>query len=216
MDFQTIQSNVANWINRDDLSTIIPTVINLVQLQIERKYHFKYRETTQVWPANTLTKLSLPSNYDIMTYCFVTDTNGKMIPLQKMPARSAWAKYPSISQYTARPELCAVDNGWSTLIIRPTPNQAYDITMEYYSKSPSLINPNDTNWLTDNAWDVLIYGALLELQPYLFDANFVQLWQQKYNDAVAAIQISQTEEQFAGSAQTAQYFGPSHTYMDII
>jgi hypothetical protein len=217
MDFNDIQNAVANWINRDDLTATIPTMINIVQMQIERVYHLKYREKQKVWSANTLDILSLPTDYDKSIYCFVTDTNGRYRPLTKMTPLAAYNLYPSVSQFTGRPEVFAAINALTQLVLRPYPDQAYDITLDYFSLSPALVNGTDTNWLTLNAYDALIYGACLEFGPFLQDQTLLPVWEAKLDKAMNSIAACEKEEETAGSYQRVQPYGLHVTgYGDII
>ena len=46
---------------------------------------------------------------------------------------------------------------------------------------------NATNWLTDNAYDALLYGALIEAAIYDKNPQMMQLYEKRYQEAVAAV-----------------------------
>ena len=72
----------------------------------------------------------------------------------------------------------------NTLIVAPTPDAAYEIEL-WYNKTPDrLSSTNTTTWLSTNAPEVLIYGTVVEAFSYLKNPPYVQLYEQKYAQAV--------------------------------
>jgi hypothetical protein len=72
----------------------------------------------------------------------------------------------------------------NTLIVAPTPDAAYEIEL-WYNKTPDrLSSTNTSTWLSINAAEVLIYGAVQEAFSYLKNPPYVQLYEQKYAQAV--------------------------------
>jgi hypothetical protein len=72
----------------------------------------------------------------------------------------------------------------NTLIVAPTPDAAYEIEL-WYNKTPDrLSSTNITTWLSTNAPEVLIYGVVSEAFSYLKNPPYVQLYEQKYAQAV--------------------------------
>ena len=72
----------------------------------------------------------------------------------------------------------------NTLIVAPTPDLAYEIEL-WYNKTPDhLSSTTTTTWLSTNAPEVLIYGTVAEAFSYLKNPPYVQLYEQKYAQAV--------------------------------
>jgi hypothetical protein len=72
----------------------------------------------------------------------------------------------------------------NTLIFAPTPDAAYEIEL-WYNKTPDhLSSSQTTTWLSTNAPEVLIYGTVVEAFSYLKNPPYVQLYEQKYAQAV--------------------------------
>ena len=72
----------------------------------------------------------------------------------------------------------------NTLIVAPTPNAAFEIEL-WYNKTPDrLSSTNTTTYLSNNAPEVLIYGTVVEAFSYLKNPTYVQLYDQKYAQAV--------------------------------
>jgi hypothetical protein len=72
----------------------------------------------------------------------------------------------------------------NTIMVAPTPDSAYEIEL-WYNKTPDhLSSSNTTTWLSTNAPEVLIYGTVSEAFSYLKNPPYVQLYEQKYAQAV--------------------------------
>ncbi len=87
--------------------------------------------------------------------------------------------WPDATQ-TTQPKYIA-DYTYNSWYVAPTPDLAYPYRFSYY-QLPSLIAENQqTNWLTENAPDVLLYAALLETASYLQDDDRIPTWQKYYD-----------------------------------
>ena len=72
----------------------------------------------------------------------------------------------------------------NTIMVAPTPDAAYEIEL-WYNKTPDhLSSTTTTTWLSTNAPEVLIYGTVSEAFSYLKNPPYVQLYEQKYAQAV--------------------------------
>jgi hypothetical protein len=72
----------------------------------------------------------------------------------------------------------------NTIMVAPTPDLAYEIEL-WYNKTPDhLSSSQTTTWLSTNAPEVLIYGTVSEAFSYLKNPPYVQLYEQKYAQAV--------------------------------
>ena len=55
----------------------------------------------------------------------------------------------------------------TTIIIGPTPDAAYPAQLNYFFQPDSLVDSPTGTWLSNNAYRVLLYGALSESSNYL-------------------------------------------------
>lgn len=69
----------------------------------------------------------------------------------------------------------------ATWIFGRTPDDTYTINMIYLSRpQPLEITVNETNWLSDNAYDILFKAALAEAEKFLKSDERAPLWEQDY------------------------------------
>jgi hypothetical protein len=86
----------------------------------------------------------------------------------------------------APPEFYA-DYDYSHWLIVPTPDDDYTAEILYYELPVLLDDSTQTNWLTDYAPNLLLYGALLEATPFLKNDDRITTWQNFYQSAANAL-----------------------------
>ncbi len=79
------------------------------------------------------------------------------------------------------------DYGYDHFLIAPTPDEAYPWEIAYFQLLPLLDEENQTNWLTEIAPQLLLYGTLLECTPFLKDDKRIATWERYYDRAAAMI-----------------------------
>lgn len=96
--------------------------------------------------------------------------------------RSYW---PDESE-TAEPTFYA-DYDYTHWLISPTPDAAYPFEVLYYELPPLLDATTQTNWLSEYAPQLLLYGTLLEATPFLKNDERIATWQNYYDRAAAML-----------------------------
>jgi hypothetical protein len=80
------------------------------------------------------------------------------------------------------------DTDYEHWYVAPTPSLAYNFEVLYYERIAPLSSTNQTNWLTQNAPNAMLYGTLLQAMPFLKnDAR--QVFQQKYTEAITSLKV---------------------------
>ena len=78
----------------------------------------------------------------------------------------------------------------SSFILAPTPNTGYNFELHYYYRPASLTAGSDSGdtWLSDNAPNALLYGALVEAAVYMKqDPNTIGLYESKFQEALVLL-----------------------------
>jgi len=79
------------------------------------------------------------------------------------------------------------DYDYSHWLFAPTPDAEYPFEVIYY-ELPQLLDENvQTNWLTEYAPQLLLYGTLLEATPFLKNDDRIAVWQSMYDRAAAML-----------------------------
>lgn len=93
--------------------------------------------------------------------------------------------WPDATQ-TGAPQFYA-DYDYTHWLIVPTPNATYQAEILYYQLPELLDSAHQTNWLTEYAPNLLLYGALLEATPFLKNDERITTWQNFYQSAANAL-----------------------------
>lgn len=67
----------------------------------------------------------------------------------------------------------------------PVNNDQFEII--YYEKITPLGPNSQTNWLTINAPELIMFGTLLEMEPFIKNDPRIPTWMQKYDDAMQSL-----------------------------
>ena len=82
-----------------------------------------------------------------------------------------------------------VPTATGNFIIGPTPDQGYNIELQYYYDPPSIVDAG-TSWLGEHAETALLYGCLVEAYTYMKgDADVMSGYRSRYDEALAGMGI---------------------------
>lgn len=87
---------------------------------------------------------------------------------------------------TDRP-LFYADYDYTHWLYAPTPDEDYPFEILYYELPPLLDDVIQTNWLTEYAPQLLLYGTLLEATPFLKNDERIPVWQSMYDRSAAML-----------------------------
>lgn len=112
-----------------------------------------------------------------------------------LPRSYEWCReyWPDPTQ-TGDPRFYA-DYGFSNWLIVPTPSVVAPIEIAYYQLDNPITSANQTNWLTVNASDLLLYACLVETAPFLQDDPRIQTWNAAFQNIAKGYAIEDVERQ---------------------
>ena len=199
--YDTLRSGIADFLNRDDLTSVIPTVIDMAQGQINRDVrHWKMETTSQV--DITTDFGDLPNNWletkNVLYYPDISVAT-KYHPLEYLSQNAFDERKMNSENKVGEPEyytLSAV-NGTPVINVFPQPkDRTNDKILLYYLSKYDLTDSNTTNWLVADFPDVYLYGSLIHAAIYLKDDERLPMFTQMYNAAVQRVNASSTESEF--------------------
>jgi hypothetical protein len=173
----TEQSFVAN----------IPTFVQLAEERIYNSVQIPaIRKNVTGTMTNTFPYFQLPSDWlSTFSLAVIDPITGEYEYLLNKDVNYIRAAYPPPNSY-GKPKYYAIwdDN---TMILGPTPDQAYTAELHYYYYPPSIVT-NSTSWLGDNFETVLLYGCIREGYTYLKgDPDLMQYYENKYQESLALL-----------------------------
>jgi hypothetical protein len=186
MTYDSLTSTVLQYLERRDASVVdaIPTFISLAEFEIAQE--IKTLGQLQIAEANMTADnaiLQKPARWRKTVSMSVT-VAGKKQPVYLRKYEYLKNYWPDASQ-TSIPEYYA-DTDWEHWYIAPTPDQAYAFEVLYYERISPLSSANQTNWLTQNAPNAMLFGTLLQAMQFLKNDQRT-IFQQKYTEALRSL-----------------------------
>lgn len=170
--YSELQSAVADWLNRADLTNVIPNFITLAEAKFNRELRLRdmlCRSTA----TSSNEYVGMPPDF-LEAYSLELD----MEDLAAQPALTyigpLEAKVLKANKIQNLPRYYTIIDGSFEILPAPTSDTAYQLL--YYAKIPSLSNTQTTNWLLTKAPDLYLYSSLLEASPYLKDDQRISIW----------------------------------------
>jgi hypothetical protein len=193
--FTALKASIADFLNRDDLTAVIPDFISLAEAQINRDVrHWKMEARSSGQQSSGDEYMQIPNDWVETIRLHLTGTGTSVVNLV---SRDSMADKRAGQEDTAgTPIMYTHADGQFQLY--PTPSTDTDFELLYFQKIPSLISNSD-NWLLLEAPDVYLYGALLHSAPYLAEDQRVAVWAQMYSASVQRLNEVSEDARFSGS-----------------
>ena len=186
MTYDNLTSTVLQYLERKDAAVVeaIPTFISLAEFEIAQE--IKTLGQLQVVQATTTIAnpiLQKPARWRKTVSMQITKA-GSSLPVYLRKYEYLKNYWPNASQ-TSTPEYYA-DTDWDHWYLAPTPDAVYTFEVLYYERIAPLSSTNQTNWLTQNAPNAMLFGTLLQSMPFLKNDQRT-IFQQKYTEALQAL-----------------------------
>jgi hypothetical protein len=192
--YATLKTAIADFLNRDDLTSVVPTFIRLAESRISREIRHWRMETRSTAQLDTQYS-AIPADYLSPIRLQITDApTSEVSPIstaQLLQLRG------DREDRVGRPVHYALTAGGIELF--PTPDETYNASLVYYARVPALSDSTTTNWLLTEAPDVYLYGALVHAAPYLKDDARIQIWEAFHAQAIDNLNTSSSDAKYGGS-----------------
>jgi hypothetical protein len=172
--YDSLLTTVADYLERDDIVTRIPTFIMLAERKTSR---ILKAQLAQIAVTNALTinnpVVVKPQRW-VETISFTIETSDGIVVLKERSRETIQTMYPVLTDYAAPKYYAEWQENY--YYIGPTPDAAYDFELMMYQQPPNLDVTQQTNYLTENAPDLLLYSTLLEAEGYLKNDERLPVW----------------------------------------
>jgi hypothetical protein len=175
-----LQSAIADFLDRQDLTAAIPTFIALAEARISRDVSHWKQEKRVTTTFNEQYEL-VPN--DLIEALSLQHVGGGRI--MTMAATEMQERRGDVNYVAAKPTSVRLTAGQFELF--PSPDTDYSVSLLYRARIPALADDNVSTWLLLDAPDVLLYGALGNAAPYLKDDGRLPVWAALYQSAVDAL-----------------------------
>jgi len=169
--FANLKTAIADWLNRDDLTSAIPDFITLAEAHMNRVVRHWRMEKRSTATADDQ-YLALPT--DFLEPIALRLTGSGTQPLELTSHQDMMMRRYSAEDTAGTPIFYALTDGQIELY--PTPNEDTTVELVYYAKTDALSDGNTSNWILSNHPDAYLYGALVQSAPYLKDDQRAGVW----------------------------------------
>lgn len=191
-DYATLQTAMAGWLKRDDLTDSIPVFIQMYEAQLNRELLLmepvhKALEQTATGTLSSST-LALPTGYTSTKRLKLTDS-GRVHTLNYKPASEMVYDGSGIPRFYTT----IGDN----LEIGAPADGSYTYEWIYTANIASI--SAGSNWIIENAPDMYLYGALLHSAPYLKNDARLATWATIYSTIKDQVEQANLKNRISGS-----------------
>jgi len=178
-NYATLQTEIAAWLARDDLTAALPGFIQNAENKLYRRLNLRNEETA-LSVSITSGVAAVPTDFKALKFAYYDATPVNMlewVAIEKLyrdyPDRSGGQTPKTISRET------------TNFVFGPV---SKDGTLKgvYYAKQDPL-RTTDPSWLCTNAPEVLLYGSLLEATPFILGDERIQVWQMLFSDSIQSL-----------------------------
>lgn len=200
--YSELQTAVANWLNRTDLTDRIPEFIALAEAQMNRRLRVR-QMVMRAEAALAAEFVDAPSDIiEPIELALEISENDIRLLRYLAPERLLAEKAGGVS--SGEPQFFSLVGGSIQLL--PAPSASYTGELIYYAKVPALAS-NSSNWLLGSYPDAYLYGALVQAAPYLADDERVVTWGTMFQAAMNDIQMSNRVSGGKARTDIAQVIG---------
>ena len=188
LTYDNLTSSVLQYLERSDPAVVafVPTAIMLAEFEIAQD--IKTLGQMIVAGANMTSGnpvIAKPALWRKTVSMTLTDASGQKQPiyLRKLEYLSSYA--PDVTA-TGTP-LYYADYDYDNWFVAPTPSAAFAFEALCYTRLTPLSTANQTNWLTRNAPNALLYGTLKQTAPFIKDDPRIAVWSGLFGSAMASL-----------------------------
>lgn len=191
--YADLQTTIAGYLARSDLTTQIPDFIRLAETRLRRDLRIRQmlKSVTTATVAADST-IELPSDF----------LEVRDLIIDGSPPQSLNYSSPSAFTRNARTWQSGKPQDYTVLAndfqLAPVPDSDYTAKMLYFAAPAFLSDTNTSNAFLANTPDALLYGALLEAEPYLMNDARINTWGTMFDRAMASITRSDEQGQYSG------------------
>lgn len=195
-------ASIANWMDRQDLTAVIPDFITLFEadalISLPLKTIYNLTKVALVTSGSS-NQVALPSDFLAAKALINQGPAGASgvayAPINIVSIESLYGLYPQPNADV--PKACAIVG--SFLEFAPYPSGVYNLNFYYYKRATPLTAAAPTNWLMTNFPQLYLFGTLIAAEAFLGTDPRMQTWGGFYQTALDKIQASADSFMYGGS-----------------
>ena len=191
MTYAELKSNIANYLNRSDLTSYIDTFIDSTEAELNRRLRTKEMIKRATATADSQ-YLTVPTDWQEAINIEITSNNFSPLFQQSIESLDVYRK--SNNNTVGQPVYYAMVD--DSIELAPTPDGSYTLQLTYYAKINPLSDSNTTNFVSTDHPDVYLYGALKHASIFLMEDERIPLFTNQFEKALEEIRLEQEKAAF--------------------
>jgi len=192
--YSELKTSVADFLNRDDLTSAIADFIALGEAQMNRDIRHYSMIKRSVAEIDTRYS-SLPTDFLEPIRLHIDDSYQTRLELTSLDDMLQLRN--NTANATGKPQYYAIVG--DSIEVYPTPDADYNTELMYYAKIDALSDSNTSNWVLSSHPDAYLYGSLMQSAPYLKDDNRLTVWASLYAGIISSINRQSERTKYGGS-----------------
>lgn len=196
--YSTLQTAVADYLARDDLTTFVPNFIQAWEVDFYREPK-NFGRWMEVALDDTIASdvIAVPADYLGLKFSYVSGAPSSR--LDRVSMNQMHGRYPR----GIAPDLPVwITREASNFIFGPPPDADYTIHLVYWGK-PTAIRDAATDasshFLITDCPDLCLFGSLMQAVPFIKDDSRIPIWTGMLNQALASYRRLMRDEESSGS-----------------
>lgn len=177
-NYANLKTSIESWSKRNDVTTLIDDFIDLTEADLAQRLQIRDMENRATADAPTDDRfLQLPDNFSRMRKLRLV-SGSKQYDLRQQTPESM-----NVVTSAGIPKNFTVT---SQIEFDRTPDSAYTVEMQYYSKVTALSSSNTTNAILTRFPMLYLHGALFYLFQWAMDAEMAIAYKALYDEGIEA------------------------------
>ena len=179
--YDNLKSEIASFLNRDDLTANIDTFIDLAETRHARDLRIREMESvsTSITTVAGTQSYDLPTGYLELRYAMLQTSPYTM--LQYMTPADFFRVYNE-GEGTGMPVYYTIVG--KKIYLGHSPDSANVLELGFFQRATALSSSNTTNDILTNFPDLYLYGSLAETSPFLMQDERLAVWSSLYKEGV--------------------------------
>lgn len=212
--YTTLKANVASWVARDDLTSIIPTFIDHAVSRINRRLRIRPMEKALSIALDADGRTDIPCDFIALRDAYLFQYSGTLptgggtappytldditnvVPLEVSSPENLYADWEAMRN-RGRAKIAVVG---SVFVVNPYISDSPNLGGMYYARFQPLSDSNPSNWITQNVPELILYGACLEAAVYTKDKAMMGYWESKFDAVIAEVEQEHKAARLSGSS----------------
>ena len=179
--YANLKTEIASFLNRDDLTAQIDTFIDLAETRHARDLRIREMETvdTSITTVAGTQSYDLPTGYLELRYAMLQTSPYTM--LQYMSPADFFRVY-NAGEGSGMPVYYTIVG--KKIYLGHEPDSANVLELGFFQRATALSSSNTTNDILTNFPDLYLYGSLAETSPFLMQDERLAVWSSLYKEGV--------------------------------